>query len=194
MPTEIKKHCPYCGENRIDKDSSHEFQYICGTTFSRLTGRVKSQSQKCQAIYISNLESRFGIKPQSAYKCKPISLSLSNYEEQNNRYREVVRLKHIGYRTARGEVHLGVVLYPQKRKSLNDYLPLQDWIDNCGEDTIKWANNIYCLDEGLYEVLIVNESRDWEMGYVDDWELHLAPYEEKKDEEESELNSSLPQN
>jgi hypothetical protein len=34
--------------------------------------------------------------------------------------------------------------------------------------------------DGLYELTIINESRDWETGVVDDWELTLTPWSDKR--------------
>ena len=65
-------------------------------------------------------------------------------------------------------------LYPLKRKSqlsFHDMFP----------DPIECMNsitNFHEVDEGIYEVIMINESRDWETGYLDDWEYKLIPYKE----------------
>lgn len=33
--------------------------------------------------------------------------------------------------------------------------------------------------EGMYEIVMCNESRDYESGILDDWELKLIPYKEE---------------
>ena len=37
--------------------------------------------------------------------------------------------------------------------------------------------NFFDVDDGLYELTVVNESRDWETGIVDDWDVQLIPIE-----------------
>lgn len=58
-----------------------------------------------------------------------------------------------------------------KRKS---QLSLSDMV---GDADIDIDNlELFRHAEGLYEIVICNESRDWETGMVDDWELKLVPY------------------
>ncbi len=54
---------------------------------------------------------------------------------------------------------------------------LQDECMNVGAG--EAANNISNLHEvtdGIYELIACNINRDYESGYIDDWELMLVPY------------------
>ena len=39
--------------------------------------------------------------------------------------------------------------------------------------------NLYDVKDGVYELITVNESRDWETGYIDMYDYKLIPYIEK---------------
>lgn len=43
------------------------------------------------------------------------------------------------------------------------------------EEVIGRIINLDSCDDGLYRVAVVNESRDWETGYVDDYDYELIP-------------------
>lgn len=43
------------------------------------------------------------------------------------------------------------------------------------EETLQRITNLDACQDGLYEVAICNESRDWETGYVDDYGYELRP-------------------
>ena len=40
--------------------------------------------------------------------------------------------------------------------------------------------NIDACSDGLYELIPINQSRDWETGIIDDWDLKLLPVEDIK--------------
>lgn len=60
-----------------------------------------------------------------------------------------------------------------KRKS---QLTLSDLVGDADID----INNLELSNhaDGLYEIVMCNESRDYETGVIDDWELKLVPYVE----------------
>lgn len=60
-----------------------------------------------------------------------------------------------------------------KRKS---QLTLSDLVGDADIDidNLELGNHA----EGLYEIIMCNESRDYESGYIDDWGLKLVPYVE----------------
>lgn len=55
--------------------------------------------------------------------------------------------------------------------------------NDCDLGGAEWGiKNIINLDEckdGIYELIIVNEHRDWETGIVEDWEWKLIELEEE---------------
>lgn len=58
----------------------------------------------------------------------------------------------------------------------NGWDALEDMIENTGGDCIEF---IIFPEEGLiegayYESRVVNESRDWESGFVDDWDVEIV--------------------
>ena len=42
--------------------------------------------------------------------------------------------------------------------------------------------NLDVVGDGLYYLDVINEYRDWESGYVEDWEYKLVPYTEETNE------------
>lgn len=47
---------------------------------------------------------------------------------------------------------------------------------NCGEEVVfERITNLHECRDGLYELVICNEERDWETGYVEDWDYKLIP-------------------
>lgn len=64
----------------------------------------------------------------------------------------------------------------RRLKSLSSDISLHSF----GCDVSELFGDIVNIDEckpGLYELKIVNISRDYETGYADDWDLMLVPYE-----------------
>lgn len=37
--------------------------------------------------------------------------------------------------------------------------------------------NLHEVEDGLYRVITINERRDWESGYVEEWDYKLVPIE-----------------
>ncbi len=61
-----------------------------------------------------------------------------------------------------------------KRKS---QLSLEDMIVDAGLDIDNLQLSNY--EDGIYEIITVAGTPDWETGIVDEWELILVPYEEE---------------
>lgn len=87
----------------------------------------------------------------------------------------VVRLKTSCWLDNSG-IHFKKTLRVLKRMSSgHDFLTEE--VSNVGsEETIFKITNLNECEDGLYEVCIINETRDCETGYVDDWEFKLVPY------------------
>jgi len=61
----------------------------------------------------------------------------------------------------------------QKRKCQGIYHHILDDLYE-GVDIV----NLDDVKDGLYTLVMVNEHRDWESGYIDSWDLKLIPYME----------------
>lgn len=63
------------------------------------------------------------------------------------------------------------------RKQCVGYNVLQEDASNIGaEDVISKIIDLDSLDDGIYEVVACNESRDWESGHVEDYDYRLVPF------------------
>lgn len=67
-----------------------------------------------------------------------------------------------------------------KRKSDPEKLNcLDDEVSCSGIDLfIDSIVNLDSCPDGLYEIHYINLNRDWETGYIDDWEYKLIPYDD----------------
>lgn len=88
--------------------------------------------------------------------------------------REVVKLVTTSWSDRRG-LHIRRDLLPVKRKSAGHQI-LEEDCNMIGADGVwpKIVNLGECKD-GFYEFVTCNESRDWESGYVDDYDYKLVP-------------------
>lgn len=67
------------------------------------------------------------------------------------------------------------------RKS-EGYNFLQEDVDAVGaEEVMGWITNINECPDGVYELKVVNEKRDWETGMVDEYDYKLVPVPKTKD-------------
>lgn len=64
-----------------------------------------------------------------------------------------------------------------KRKSFGYNLLLEECA-YIGTDVVKRILNFNDVEDGIYEVVICNISRDWESGQIDDWDLELVEFKE----------------
>lgn len=87
----------------------------------------------------------------------------------------VVRLKTSCWLDASG-IHFKKTLRVLKRMSSGHDFLTEDIRQVGADETIFKITNLNECEDGLYEVCIINETRDCETGYVDDWEFKLIPY------------------
>jgi len=85
----------------------------------------------------------------------------------------VVRLTTSAWSDSRG-VHLKKSLNFLKRKCKGFNLLYEDCSMIGPEEVIPRIINIYSVPDGVYRVVTCNESRDWESGYVDDYDYKLV--------------------
>lgn len=68
-----------------------------------------------------------------------------------------------------------------KRKSEGfNWLEEDSLMSGCDRVFPLIVNLEECTD-GIYEVIMVNETKDWESGHVESWEYKLVPFTEKND-------------
>lgn len=91
--------------------------------------------------------------------------------------RTVVRLTTNMYHTERG-VFMQKSLQYLKRKS-EGYCWIKEDCDMIGAgDVIPRIRNLNDCKDGVYEIVTINMSKDFETGYVEDWDYKLVPFEE----------------
>jgi len=47
------------------------------------------------------------------------------------------------------------------------------------EMTLTMIQNLECLEDGIYEIIVVNEHYDWESGILDGYDYKLVPEQEQ---------------
>lgn len=109
-------------------------------------------------------------------------LELSHFDEENLVIpRTVVKIKTSYWSDDRG-IHIRKDLSFSKRKSVA-YNLLEEDADQVGaENIVVRIINLDECEDGFYQVVTVNESRDWESGYIEDYDYKLIPYKDESDE------------
>ena len=67
-----------------------------------------------------------------------------------------------------------------KRKSFGFNILDEDAKGIGADNVISRIINLNKVDDGIYEVITINQSRDWETGYVDDYDYELVEYKEEE--------------
>lgn len=88
----------------------------------------------------------------------------------------VVRLKTDIWNNDRG-LHVKKSITFLKRLSAGFNILHEELSNVGGVDTLKSIINFDECKDGIYEIITVNESNDWESGQVDGYDLKLIPYE-----------------
>lgn len=84
-----------------------------------------------------------------------------------------VRLTTTAWNDKKG-LHTKKSLIFLKRKC-KGYNGLEEDCSNIGaEEVFPMITNIDSMEDGIYEVAVCNESRDWESGHIDDYEYQLV--------------------
>lgn len=92
---------------------------------------------------------------------------------------QVVRVTTSAWNDEKG-FHIRKSIRWMRRKSVG-HNALEEEIDMVGSDEAsRKIINLTEVEDGLYVVVIVNISRDYETGYSDDWDYKLVPYVEEK--------------
>lgn len=87
----------------------------------------------------------------------------------------VVRLTTSMWRDTRG-VHFRKSLMFLRRKS-KGFQILEEDVDMIGaEEVVPRVVNLCEADDGIYEVIVCGEQRDWETGQVEEYSYKLVPF------------------
>lgn len=87
----------------------------------------------------------------------------------------VLRVKTTYWKTKRG-IHTRRDITTLKKLS-SGYQILEEDSDSFGVDEVmQKIVNLHEVEDGLYEVTLVNKGYDWETGYLDDYDYELIPY------------------
>lgn len=74
--------------------------------------------------------------------------------------------KSISFMRRLSTVQIGILDYDSDMGGTDEIIPKIVNFDEC--------------EDGLYQVVICNEVKDWETGYVDDYDYKLIPYKTKE--------------
>lgn len=99
---------------------------------------------------------------------------------ESNKIRAVYRLSR-SYWKSGNSINCKISLTRLARKSTG-YKYFEEECDMGGCD-LAWKHiiNLNECKDGIYELITVNISKDWETGYVDDYDFKLIPYMTEKD-------------
>jgi hypothetical protein len=97
--------------------------------------------------------------------------------QEPKEHRCVVRLTTTFYQGVRG-LHTKKSLTLLKRKSFGYDMLNEDASAIGVEHVLNRIIGLHNMEDGVYEVVTCNHARDWETGYIDDWDYRLIPYDE----------------
>jgi hypothetical protein len=86
----------------------------------------------------------------------------------------VVRLHTSSWLDARG-LHTKKSLTFLKRQCVGYNVLQEDALNIDAESVVNRIVNLYTCPDGVYQVAVCNQARDWEMGYVEDYDYELLP-------------------
>ena len=87
----------------------------------------------------------------------------------------VFRVKTSYWKSSRG-LHARKDITLLKKLS-SGYQILQEDSDTIGADKVmERIVNLNEVEDGLYEVILVNQTYEWEKGHIDDYDYELVPY------------------
>ena len=102
-------------------------------------------------------------------------IDLLNLDDNKNKSICIVRLTTNYWDDKKG-LYLKKSVTILKRKC-NGYNIIQEDTDNMGADeVVSRIVNLYSIEDGIYQVVICNESRDWETNNVEDYDYKLIPF------------------
>jgi len=104
--------------------------------------------------------------------------NVDSFDEDEAETKTIVRLTTSQYSDKNG-VYLKKSLRYLKRKCKGHNCMQHDCEMIDTENVVSRIVNLYNVDDGIYEVVMINPTTDWETGYIDDWDYELVEYKEK---------------
>lgn len=98
--------------------------------------------------------------------------------EQPSINRTVVRLKTTAWVDCNGNLNYKKCISILHRKSFGFNALFEDIHDIGAIEVIERIINLDICSDGVYEVVTCNEHRDWETGYIDDYDFKLVEFTE----------------
>ena len=103
-------------------------------------------------------------------------LSTKSGDKTEESPRVVVRVKTTAYETANGYAFKKELIKLKRLCKGFDFFQ-----EDCRMidiyDVYEKIKNLYQVNDGIYQIIMTNVSKDWETGYVDDWDYELIPYD-----------------
>ena len=96
-------------------------------------------------------------------------------EPEPTLFRTVVRLRSSAWSDGRG-LHTKRSLTFMRRHSFGLNILAEESDAAGAECALGSLVNLNQCSDGLYEIVVVNQSRDWETGIVDSYDLKLVPF------------------
>ena len=112
---------------------------------------------------------------------KDLADIFSDAQETAPPNRTVVRVVTSSWLSERG-VHTRKDLIFLKRKCAGFNLIEEDCKMVGADEALATVRNLNKVKDGVYELVIVNERRDWETGHIEEWEFDLVPFYGKEKE------------
>lgn len=100
--------------------------------------------------------------------------------ESQNKASCIVKLKTSSWFDRRG-LHSKRSLIFLRRLCKGHNLLEEDCSAIGSDEAIGSIINLNSCEDGIYEVISCNEKRDWETGYIDDYDLKLIPYKKESE-------------
>ena len=107
-----------------------------------------------------------------------MKINLNTYVEKSDKSIVVVKITTSYWNDKRGGHVKKDINFLRKKCRFFNFFD-EDMYSIGAEESISRITNIYDVEDGVYELITVNESTDWETGNVEDWDYKLVPYVEK---------------
>jgi hypothetical protein len=98
------------------------------------------------------------------------------FETKNTDNVDIVSIKTEYYKRGK-RFYASKVITPIS--SLSKGRTLTDEVSDCGPEVIDQITNLYEVPDGYYQVVLSNVSKDYETGYIDDYDFTLIPYQKE---------------
>ncbi len=146
------------------------FTYLGGVITQTDTDKMTVPELGERVVQIDNLVKSV----TETLKENEMKISISK-EREDKENQTIVRVVTTAWHNNKG-LHTKRSLNLLKRKSFGFDILQEECIQLGAEDAAKNISNLHKVADGTYELIACNISRDYESGYIDDWNLMLIPY------------------